>query len=154
MCCLTVMQRVTPAWLVCRSPFTREANSCPEQKIQGAYFTYPVLSPGFSPGSVPVGALVALRAEGPRAGLACSFSGVSNLEWSRYPQLEYTNRSLSHMKQRYVIQTLNATLSKLKHILAEVLERLFPTFQWRELCSGKFLDFHPHILRGQLVCVT
>lgn len=57
-------------------------------------------------------------------------------------------------KQCYIAQTLNATLSKLKHVLAEVLGRLFPTFQLQEQCSGKFLDIYPHILREQLVCAT
>lgn len=113
------MQYVTPAGLVCRCSFTHEANSCPQHctKDRRCYLhrsltAFPLVL--WEPWSLsPLKGRVRFS---PATSLSYQRLRQANLECKWYLQLDYRNKSLPCMKQCYIVQTPNATLSKLKQI--------------------------------------
>lgn len=153
------MQYVTQACVVFRCSFTHEANSSPEHcaKIQCACFTQTTLFPhGFPSGSMR--ALVAIVAEELSGILTCKFSEVSetpadiNLECKWYLQSDYRNRSLSHGETVLHSPNSKCNTVKTKTVLAEVPERLFPTFLLQELFRKVSRNPSTHFERAICMC--
>lgn len=152
------MQYGTPACLVFRCSFRHEANSsrehCAKNPVYSFYLTL------FSSLTVSLRFWELWSGPSLSAILACKFSEVPgtpasiNPECEWYLRSDYRNRSLSRGETVLHSPDSKCNTVKTETRVSRSTAKAFSTSQMQELCSGKFLGIHPHIFRGQFVCVT